>query len=123
MRNAPEDFALSDLKSKLAIAKQMVKDIELSEEELVPRDGDVRKRFYDSLEAHVTKIVPNPRYELATVYNEEGEVIKESAIVYMRYPYDNFFRLKDLIYVKPVRNGEFELVGEYNKKGQRILGT
>jgi len=88
----------------------------------VPRLAHVDMVYYDSYQAYVLKDLPNRALRLIRVFDEDGEILEDEAILQLGYNDRNRFPYKTNLYVEPSWRsaGKWELVGIYNWKNVRI---
>ena len=111
------------LENDLRRASGVAKQLEIAAALGVDRLPHADMVYYDSYRADVIDILPNPLYRLIRVYDMDGSVLEEEAILLIKYDdkTQHFFP-RDKIYVEPSSRieGKYDLVGHYNIKGMRL---
>ena len=103
-------------------AEGKVKEMEIAASLGVERVPHVEKVYYDSYPAYVKNRLPNPLYRLVRVFDTDGSILEEDAILLVHLTMNENFWPRDRIYVEPswTHKGKWNLVGHYNHKGMRL---
>jgi len=111
--------------NNLRRAKGSLKQLEIEAALGVERVPWAEKVWYDGYQAYIKArppAIPNPLYRLIRVFDEDGDVLEENAILCVHLTMFENFWPRDTVYVEPspTLSGKWQLVGEYNFKGMRI---
>ena len=122
LKKKPFDSKKVQRENELRRMHGLVKQMEIAESLGIERLPHTEMIYYDSYPAYVKLRLPNPNMRLVRVFNHEGDVLEEDALLLVNLSLTENFWPRDRIYVEPSPYivDKWQLVGQYNHKGMRL---